>query len=332
MPQTHFARTSNLLWKYLEDNGHDPEPIYRKAGVDPVLLKKPEARYYVNQMNDIWNMAVEILDDPCFGIKMAKNWHPSYAGALGYAWCASPTLRAALDRAHRYMHVVSEGITIKLDNTTAGLKTTIDKEESSLTLPQQYDVVIATLLHMCRFTFGQDLNPTRVYLSYDKPSCSKIIEDFFRGPVEYNSRETGFCLAFDDADKELLAGYNKLATFHDTFLMEYLLEIQQGDIVQHIRSVIIDNLPTGKVTDSLIAQELNMSERSLQRKLQKKGTSFRNILEDVRKIAAIQYIKNPANTMTDIAFLLGFSEQSTFSRAFKKWTGSSPAKYRQSID
>ncbi|MGD8803865.1 MAG: helix-turn-helix transcriptional regulator [Gammaproteobacteria bacterium] len=85
------------------------------------------------------------------------------------------------------------------------------------------------------------------------------------------------------------------------------------------------------MTDNLIARELNLSERSLQRKLKERGTSFRALLDNVRKMAAIQYIKNPVNSMSDIAFLLGFSEQSAFSRAFKKWTGTSPIKYRNSL-
>ena len=113
--------------------------------------------------------------------------------------------------------------------------------------------------------------------------------------------------------------------------MKYLIKIKKGDIVQQMQRAIIDNLPTGKVSDKLIARELNLSERSLQRKLKERGTSYRIVLDNMREMAAIQYIKNPVNTMSDIAFLLGFSEQSAFSRAFKKWTGTSPIKYRNSL-
>ena len=130
---------------------------------------------------------------------------------------------------------------------------------------------------------------------------------------------------------KLPSSNRELALLHDEFLMKYLIDIKKGDIVQQIQSVIIDNLPSGKVSDNLIAKELNLSERSLQRKLKQQGTTFRTILDNVREMAAIQYIKNPVNTMSDIAFLLGFSEQSAFSRAFKKWTGTSPIKYRNSL-
>jgi len=184
---------------------------------------------------------------------------------------------------------------------------------------------------MCRFNYGDELLATEICLAHEGPPCAKVITDYFRTPVIYDTPESSFTLAKKDVDIKLSSSNKELALLHDEFLMKYLIEIKKGDLVQQIQSVIIDNLPSGKVSDNLIAKELNLSERSLQRKLQEKGTTFRSVLDNVREMAAIQYIKNPVNTMSDIAFLLGFSEQSAFSRAFKKWTGTSPIKYRNSL-
>ena len=183
---------------------------------------------------------------------------------------------------------------------------------------------------MCRFNYGDKLLPVEVCLAHEEPSCSKLISDYFRIPVIYDAPESSITLAREDVDIKLSSSNKELALLHDEFLMKYLIEIKKGDIIQQIQSVIIENLPSGNVSDNLIAKELNLSERSLQRKLKERGTTFRTVLDNVREMAAIQYIKNPINTMSDIAFLLGFSEQSAFSRAFKKWTGTSPVKYRNS--
>jgi AraC-like DNA-binding protein len=320
-----------MLWKYIESCGHDPAPLYRKAGINPALLKKSDARISISNVDKLWQLADELLDDPCFGIKMTESWHPSYVGALGYAWCASSTLRTAFNRVVRYIHVVSEDLNIKLADTPAGLKIIADLENSAFTLPQHHDVVLSVLMHMCRFNYGDQLMPVEVCLAHEKPACEKLISDYFRTPVIYDAPASSFTLNNSDVDKILSTGNKELALMHDEFLMKYLIEIKKGDIVQQIKSVIIENLPSGTVTDNLIARELNLSERSLQRKLKEKGTSFRAVLDDVREMAAIQYIKNPVNSMSDIAFLLGFSEQSAFSRAFKKWTGTSPIKYRNSL-
>jgi AraC-like DNA-binding protein len=331
MQLTHFAPATNMLWKHIESCGHDPAPVYRKAGINPALLKKSDARIGISHVDELWRIAVELLDDPCFGIKMTAHWHPSYVGALGYAWCASSTLRTALNRVVRYIHVVTEDLNLKLEDTAGGLKVTVDLEKSIFTLPQHHDVVASVLMHMCRFNYGEELLPTEVCLAHEKPACEDTIADFFRSPVQYETETSSITLASRDVDLKLSSGNRELALLHDEFLMKYLIEIKKGDIVQQIQSLIIENLPSGKVSDNLIAKELNLSERSLQRKLKEQGTTFRSVLDNVREMAAIQYIKNPVNTMSDIAFLLGFSEQSAFSRAFKKWTGTSPIKYRNSL-
>ncbi len=331
MQLTHFAPATNMLWKHIESCGHDPAPVYRKAGINPALLTKSDARINISHVDELWRLVVELLDDPCFGIKMTEHWHPSFVGALGYAWCASSTLRTAFDRVVRYIHVVTEDLNIRLEETGKGLKVIADLEKSIFTLPQHHDVVISVLMHMCRFNYGEELLPTEVCLAHEKPPCEKVISDFFRIPVNYDAALSSVTLATKDVDLKLFSANRELALMHDEFLMKYLIEIKKGDIVQQIQSVIIDNLPSGKVSDNLIAKELNLSERSLQRKLKEQGTTFRTVLDDVREMAAIQYIKNPMNTMSDIAFLLGFSEQSAFSRAFKKWTGTSPVKYRNSL-
>jgi len=331
MQLTHFAPATNMLWRHIESCGHDPAPLYRKAGINPALLKKSDARINISHVDELWRLAVELLDDPCFGIKMTDHWHPSYVGALGYAWCASSTLRTALNRVVRYIHVVTEDLNLKLSETPDGLQVTTDLERSVFTLPQHHDVVLSVIMHMCRFNYGEELLATRVCLAHEKPPCADIIDNYFRIPVVYGAPASSLTLSKKDVDLKLTSGNRELALLHDEFLMKYLVEIKRGDIVQQIQSVIIENLPSGKVTDNLIARELNLSERSLQRKLKEKGTTFRNELDNVREMAAIQYIRNPVNTMSDIAFLLGFSEQSAFSRAFKKWTGTSPMKYRNSL-
>ncbi len=331
MQLTHFAPATNMLWKHIESCGHDPAPLYRKAGINPALLKRSDMRINISHVDELWRLAVELLDDPCFGIKMSENWHPSYTGALGYAWCASSTLRTAFNRVVRYIHVVTEDLNIKLSEKSNEFKVIVDLENSLFTLPQHHDVVTSVLMHMCRFNYGDELIPIEVCLAHEEPPCSKIISDYFRAPVIYDAPASSFTLAKKDVDLKLASSNEELTLLHDEFLMKYLIKIKKGDLVQQIQSVIIDNLPSGNISDNLIARELNLSERSLQRKLKERGTTYRIVLDNMREMAAIQYIKNPLNTMSDIAFLLGFSEQSAFSRAFKKWTGTSPIIYRNSL-
>lgn len=332
MSLTHFAPATSLLWKYLESVDINPEPIYKKAGIKPELLLNPNARISIGCVDALWERAAGVIEDPCFAIKMAEFWHPSQMGALGYAWLASSTLRRAFNRAVRYIHVVTEDLNLDVADTPAGLKVSVDLEDSIFTLPQHHDLTLTIIMHMCRFNFSEELIPTEVKLAHPEPACSKKITDYFRTDVQFDAEQTSLTIARADADLVLPSGNKQIALMHDEMLMRYLVEIKKGDIVQQVQSIILENLPDGQVTDQLVASELNLSERSMQRRLKEHQTTFRFLLDGVREMVAKQYIENPMNRMSDIAFLLGFSEQSAFSRAFKKWTGKSPVEYRNSLN
>ncbi|MBE9567290.1 MAG: AraC family transcriptional regulator [Proteobacteria bacterium] len=332
MSLTHFAPATNLLWRYLEETGIDPKPLYEKAGIRPELLSNPHARINIKNVDKLWEQAAGVIEDPCFAIDMAELWHPSQIGALGYAWLASTTLRRALNRIVRYAHVVSEDLDLEIADTPTGLKLSVDLGNSIFTLPQHHDLVIAVLIHMCRFNFGEELLPAKICLARPAPSCSRRMVEYFRTEIEFDAEQTCMILARADADQSLMSGNREIALMHDEMLMKYMITIKKGDLIQQIQSIILENLPDGHVSDKMVAKELNLSERSMQRRLQERKTTFRILLDSVREMVAKQYIKNPMNRMSDIAFLLGFSEQSAFSRAFKKWTGQSPVEYRDSVD
>ncbi len=332
MSLTHFAPATNLLWKYLESIDINPAPIYKKAGIKPDLLLNPNARISISKVDTLWQQAAEIIEDPCFAIDMAEFWHPSHMGALGYAWLASSTLRRGFNRAVRYIHVVTEDLNLDVADTPSGLKVSVDLENSVFTMPQHHDLVLTIIMHMCRFNFSEELIPTEVKLAHPEPACSKKITDYFQTDVIFDAEQTSISIARADADLVLPSGNKQIALMHDEMLMRYLVEIKKGDIVQQVQSIILENLPDGQVTDQLVASQLNLSERSMQRRLKEHKTTFRFLLDGVREMVAKQYIENPMNRMSDIAFLLGFSEQSAFSRAFKKWTGKSPVEYRNSLN
>jgi len=127
----------------------------------------------------------------------------------------------------------------------------------------------------------------------------------------------------------LPSGNDEFANLGDQAMAEYLLSIDQGNESGHIKKIIINNLPSGNVTVEQVSKELGINARKLQRSLQEKSTTFSTLLTDTRMDIAKGYIQDKHMDLTEIAFLLGFAELSTFSRSFKRWTGKSPMQYRK---
>ena len=329
MHYSHLATATNILWKLIEANGHDPEPLFRNAGIDPVLRQSPGVRIDYSAINRAWRRASELIEDPCFGLAGPRYWHPGFLHALGYAWLSSHSLRDALNRFVRYLRVVSEAVIVKLDERNRGLILLLDLKSAGLRVPAQADMTMAIVLHMCRLNYGENLQPLEVQFVHPAPPCAEKHFKYFNAPVRFAAREDSLTLAIADADRYLPGANPHLARLNDQVIIEYLVKLDKEDIIQKAKAVIIEQLPSGEISQTLVAPSLNMSPRSLQRRLKGLGTTFRSLLDETRRELAQNYIYDIETDLTEIAFLLGFSEQSAFSRAFKRWTGKTPSELRQ---
>ncbi len=327
---SHLATATNILWKLIEAYGHDPEALYFDVGIDPDLRNKPGARIPYTLVNELWAKATEIIDDPCFGLMAHKYWHPSYFHALGYAWLASHTLRDALNRFVRYLRIVSEKIFLKLEEDPDGLTLVLSYELLGMRVPAQIDMGMAMSIHICRLNFGEDLKPVVVNFMHPEPPCAEKYFELFKTAVRFSADRDSMTYSFADVDRYLMGANPQLARLNDQVMIEYLGKLNKDDIIDRVTAAIIDMLPSGGIADEKVAETLNMSVRSLQRRLKEVGSTFRTLLEAVRKDLAATYVRDPEIELVEVAFLLGFSDQSAFSRAFKRWAGKSPSEARKS--
>jgi len=330
MHYSHLATATNILWKLIDANGHDPEALYRDAGIVPDLLNRPGARIPYASVNRIWARATEIIDDPCFGLKGCHFWHPSNLHALGYAWLASHNLREAFNRLLRYIRILSEIPFFKLEEDSNRFTFMYDVEFLDMVIPAQVDLGMATAIHMCRLNYGEDLKPKAVTFVHAEPPCAEEYFALFKAPVQFSAARDSMTFFLEDVDKHLSGANPQLARLNDQVMIEYLGKLDKDDVIDRVRAVMIDMLPSGGVTDEKVAAQLNMSGRSLQRRLKEAGTTFRTLIEGVRRDLASTYVRDSGVELVEIAFLMGFSDQSAFSRAFKRWTGHTPSEFRMS--
>jgi len=326
MTVTHLLSPADILWKLLEDYGHDAESIFLEVGIDCEMFLKPGARIAHARVESLWSKVNELIEDPCFGLRGVKFWHPSQFNALGHAWLASGTLREALNRAVRYAHITGTDRKNRLEDTAKGLTVTLSQ---SLKVPALMDLAMSILMSACRLNYGPDLNPVEVNFIHSKPACAEEYYSYFNAPVNFNADSDCITLPADAVDRRLPIGNPQLAQIHDQYIIRYLAELDKNNIVQRVKGAIIDMLPSGEVSGEKVAERLNMSTRSLQRKLQGARTTFGALLEEVRQELAEHYIHDSTVSLTEIAFVLGYSEYSSFWRAYKRWTKTPPSAIRK---
>jgi AraC-like DNA-binding protein len=198
-------------------------------------------------------------------------------------------------------------------------------------LDAEYDFFLAILIDACRLSLGEEFSPQRVCLQHPPPSCrDRFARYFFGCQPEFDA--SNFLLSFDKAalDQPLPTGNAEVARANDQVILRYLAELNRSDLVMRVKVALIEGLPSGHVSKEQVSESLGVSLRTLQRRLHDEGTGFKQLLDETRRELADGYIKNPQVSLGEITYLLGFSEASNFSRAFKRWTGNSPAEFRRS--
>jgi AraC-like DNA-binding protein len=185
-----------------------------------------------------------------------------------------------------------------------------------------------TILSFCRWVTNRDLRPLAFELRFPPPADLQSYQDAFKCPLRFNAPVNALLFAPTDVTLSLPTANAQLVGVHERIASEHLQRLDHAQTCHRTRAVIIRHLQDGEPRRPKIAAVLGMSERTLQRRLTAEGTSFQLLLDDTRRELARHYLGQKTVSLADIAYLLGFSDQSSFFRASRRWFGSSPRDYR----
>ncbi len=306
----------------------DPKALARSAGVSLEALDAPGGRIPEAAALRLWECAVTATGDPCLGLVAAQHQLPTSVHALGFAWLASPSLGDMLKRLVRYERVLLNTRWVALeesgDRTALRLLQPPDTEPAA---SYRTDAAFATLLRWIQNLSLGEIAPLAVEFRHADHGQRNRYEDLFKVPLTFGAATDR--MWFDDtALARALPGSNPaLAADADRIIDTYLESLTEESTTRSVRSLIIELLPQGEANLEAIAKRLFLSPRSLQRRLGDEAHTFRELLDDTRKSLATKYVRDDKQVLAEVAFRLGFSDQSAFSKAFKRWTGLSPATY-----
>ena len=329
---TTIASVARLIGETLvADYGIDPDPIFADLDIDTRKFHKPGARVMFTKMNKLWKQCVELTGDAEFGLKVGARVAPGDFFVLGHAWLASETLFDALQRLSRFINVL----------TTLGSHMELKAHERGYALvewgakrearPQQAatDAGFVAFLKLCDFVTNEAVRPLSVVLPQLRDSSPIDYETVFGCPVSFGGKEEVWVFRASDLEAPLTGWIPDVADATDRIAENYIASLDEGAVAHEVRQMIAQLLPSGHVDQDTIASKLHRSRSTLQRQLGTEGTSYRDILESTRHSLAEKYLQDSEFTQAQIAFMVGFSDQSNFARAFKRWTGMSPGEFQK---
>jgi len=326
---TVFAPALSYFWESAKEYGLDPAELFKEAGIDPRLRLDVNARVSAVQYDRLVYAEKQKCKDDAFAFHLVEHLHPSYMGAMGYAWLASASLRQAFQRLSRYGRLLADEALIRLEDHGETLHIHLMPLLDEVRDPDLRERLrFANAVKLCRMNIGDSFKPSRILFQQSEPPNPAAYYSYFRCELFFDSDDS--VLVIDSAiANQPLPGFNaQLENMLEQQIIDYLARLDKQDIVGRTKSVIFEQLPSGQVTVEGVATELNMSVRTLRRKLKEKETSFKQLLTLTRRELGERYIHDKSLSLTEIAFLLGFSDSSSFSRAYRTWTGQSPSEQR----
>ena len=265
------------------------------------------------------------------GSKWAVGLHRAIFFVLGHAWLASETLLGALRRLCRLRKVVStvrdDLDVVKHANGYALVSNGALRESGAHKAAQ--DAGSMALLKMCDSVCSPAVRPLSVNLAKDRGRAATNFDELMGCRVTFAGTDEVWVFAASDLEAKLTGSIPDVAEASDKIAADYISSLEEGAVAHDVRQALLQLLPSGKVGQESVAARLNRSRSTLQRQLGSEGTSYRDVLESTRQSLAEKYLANEDYTQAQVAFMVGFSDQSNFARAFKRWTGLSPGEFQK---
>jgi AraC-like DNA-binding protein len=331
------GRTTSAAWvrgiaEVLAGEGLDVRRLCGAAGIDIATLDIPGARFPTEKLSRLWELAAEWSRNPAIGLAQSNVAKPANFDVVGYAMMSCPTLLASFERLLRYLHILSDGIAIDAHHDEGGFRVSFQLLGEGRPAPRQrVEFILVTVVTFCRWFAGRDLQLLAVELAYPEPADVAPYRDAFRCPIIFNGMRNSLLFCIADIAAPLLTSNAQMAKLHEQFASEYLERFDRAEVSYRAREAIVRLLPDGEPRRGELARALCMSERTLQRRLGQEGTSFHRLLNDTRRELAERYLGRLHLSLAETAYLLGFADHSSFSRACKRWFERPPGQYREEL-
>ncbi len=307
----------------------DTDTLLAEAGI-PASACELE-RWPIDDITRLWHAAERCTGDPGFGLKVGAEFTPMSISGVGFALQSAATLREAIVMVQRFQRLISDGgrFQIVAGNTATWL--VYHPRQGKLAFsPHQIEAVLASVVGFASWVTGTRMQPARVQFSQPRLGPLQGYQTVFHCPVEFEQAFSGVLVENTVLDHPLPQADPQLAQVHERYTSARLAALTMNSAsVAELERWLAARVGPVLPRRADAAEALGISERTLARRLQEQGQTFEGLLDEVRRQKALQAVAETSAALPEIAESLGFAEVSTFYRAFKRWTGSPPVRWRK---
>ncbi|MDP4548616.1 MAG: AraC family transcriptional regulator [Marinobacter sp.] len=319
-----------LIYEAMKRKGIDTDAVFSRLGVDESYVYTEQLRTPHSAQLYFWQAVEDESGDPDIGLHLGAALPPYKGQVLEYLFLSSPTFGEGLRRAQNYQRLLSDAA------NTAFL---IEGDEACMVLDAASEEVrrlkhfnecfVQGLVTFFRSITGDRFHPSRIEFEHDRDRGIEHVKEVLGCDVVFGAEENRLYFpvevlsyASPHAEPELLA-------LHERFASEQVARLEKKDIVGAVERIVAELLDSGEVTLDSVAERLDIKPRTLRTRLTEAETSFNQVLADFRYRLARQLLATTDESIDEIVYLTGFSEPSTFYRAFKRWSNMTPIEYRK---
>lgn len=318
--------------KVFENKGISLEEALRGAGVNPLLIESPDNRITAADINRIIELALRITEDESIGLKLGARLNKGFSNILGYILMNCADLREGLQKYRKYEKVLDQTSVTSAITEGNLVILTMKIIDPFLAENRQYcDYKVAGTYSYLKLLTGEKIVLKEVWLTHSKPKDVSSYEEVFHCPVLFDKTELALVLDREILNLPVCEPNRELLTILEQRITE-IFRMNYEDPTRYtnkVKKIILRDISRNAPTLDKVAKELAVSVRSLQMYLKSEGTTYTKLLNEIQEAMAIDYLADRKLSIDEIAYILGFTERSTFHKAFKKWTNFTPGEYRE---
>lgn len=307
-------------------------PLVEEIGISREVLTDPSVLVPLDKHCRLLELAAQRQKDDFVGLKIGWQVHPRDMGPLGYTILNSPNVLTALQSFVRYLRVYARGceFDLQVEGQSAVFKYTYSiTEPCAMERQQEAECTLAMVKRVVEVITSKELELEAVGFEHPRPDDTSKHKQIFEAPLYFSQEVNSLKFKASILQRETAHAEHRLFEVLEKHLAEVInTQVDEDDLVAKVGNAIAQSLSSGLPSIDSVAAMLFMTKRTLQRRLADEGVLYNEFADGIRRKLAIQYVKNTKMPLTEVAFLLGYSHISAFSRAFRRWMGQSPIEFR----